>query len=431
MKYKKIIIFSAIFIIFALACNYAYAFELTYPKLPGGIEIKPGSQFPDFIKYFFVLGIAVAGILAVISLAIAGVQMMITSNPSLKSEAGARVKGAVLGLILVFASYLIMQTINPSLKTINLTELKPGAGVFYIKGSDLRLAPDVDDDTGPELAEGYNQLVYRCKEGGGGGTGPRLWVWKFPQINLGNYENAVVEVGACDHPFSLAGVASFKYSYEKPGVYYFSKTGCTGYASEVMNVSGPIDEKLKGKAMSMRILNDPDAKTYFGVIFHENPNYTKGGLCSVPIFTNSASECKDIASYGITVSADVFIFNNNYASAGDKITFNSEPFGEDTASKNKGKGYYILQSGDLQSLLSLNPAEMLFAFTDNATPQYRAAHPTFQLGPGSIEINGDYLVGLYSNTHCQTFRQSVSNLGGENITPTGALLTGVLIIATK
>ena len=70
---------------------------------------------------------------------------------------------------------------------------------------------------------------------------------------------------------------------------------------------------------------------------------------------------------------------------------------------------------------------MNFLWTNvDQPPAYQTMCKTFQSCPGSIDIKGSYLVGLYStpsSNYCQTFTENVANLNTEPILGAGNLST--------
>src|SRR3990167_7642726 len=134
MTKKNKIILVSLLIGFALFySSFSFALEINpkdYPKVPFTNPITDDSRLPDFIVYFFALGIYLAGVLAVISLAIGGIQLIFSSvSPEARNNAIDRIKSAILGLVLVLASVIIISTINPALKKVeNTTEPKSATG---------------------------------------------------------------------------------------------------------------------------------------------------------------------------------------------------------------------------------------------------------------------------------------------------------------
>lgn len=85
-----------------------------------------GGSFSDYIDFLYGLSIAIAALLAVIKIIVAGVKYMMSSLPGTKGNAKSEIQGALLGLLLILGAYLILNTINPALTktTVNFQSLK-------------------------------------------------------------------------------------------------------------------------------------------------------------------------------------------------------------------------------------------------------------------------------------------------------------------
>lgn len=222
-----------------------------------------------------------------------------------------------------------------------------------------------------------------------------------------------------------------------PGVFFFSDEGCDPKKEYIgpLSVSlNPAPDPFYVNIKSVKIVNAPEKDEYFGVILHEN-SLDKAGKCSEPITTNG---CQSVS--GITVrAADVFVLKkNNPGSAGTGVDFFSEPYGDSRGSK----GGYFMQPGKTitSPFTELRTDQMTFIYKGIAQDQaYINRNKTFKDHPGSIDINGMYIVALYSsNSYCQTFNSKTGSLRVENMnaqpmsTPaSGAVdLYRVLIIPT-
>ncbi len=77
------------------------------------------SNIGEFLQYIYQYGFIIASIIAVIIIIIAGLQWTVSGGNSATIEsAKTRIKGAIIGLIILALSYTILQTINP--RTVNL-----------------------------------------------------------------------------------------------------------------------------------------------------------------------------------------------------------------------------------------------------------------------------------------------------------------------
>ncbi len=75
-KIKRSFIFLGLFSIFFLWANFALAFEVQYPTV-FGLSIGNGT-LPEYARYFFNIGMAVAGILAVCITAFGGAYYLVS-----------------------------------------------------------------------------------------------------------------------------------------------------------------------------------------------------------------------------------------------------------------------------------------------------------------------------------------------------------------
>lgn len=431
--------------------------EVYYPSIPGLPKITAYSPLGDFISYWFGLLIYVAGALSLISFTIGAISL-INPNPESHNDAKDRMKGSILGLVLTLASFLIIRTINPSLTTPSLTPLPGVAGVFYTNGTNLKTAVQEEPDVATNVLPEYRALFYKCDSS----TGPVLFLWKFPNKNY-DTAGASVQTVLCNNTVSLNGVGSFKTDYKKTGVYYFLGAGCTGYMSQVnFSDQEQIDYLFRYHGIkSVLIVNNPTNGIYYGVVFHNSPDLGSAGYCTYPIATNQAEQCLNvnIVSYSgenlFPTAANIFLWNYTYTTSGAGVDLYSGPFGEKSGA---GEGYYKLSANDIKSGYWFDVKKLKFSYegVDSAKADFCRKYPscnttakgekccpceTFQDCPGSIDIKGSYLVGLYSATksvngaksgYCQTFYRSVPNLGAEDLTqPNVAKLDTIVITPTK
>jgi cell wall-associated NlpC family hydrolase len=89
--------------------------------LPGLSTIDTtDTRVADYLKIIFRIGIALAGVLAVLMLVIGGIEYMSSDVITSKESAKGRMTNAILGLILVLGAYAILNTLNPKLLEVNL-----------------------------------------------------------------------------------------------------------------------------------------------------------------------------------------------------------------------------------------------------------------------------------------------------------------------
>lgn len=127
---KKLRNFTSFFCLFFLSFPLSLVFaaerklEVNYPEIFG---IKPETVaigIPEYIKYIFILVIAIFGFIVFGALIRAGF-LYLTSidQPAKRQEAKDSISSAFLGLFVLLASYLIFYTINPELVVFNLPPL--------------------------------------------------------------------------------------------------------------------------------------------------------------------------------------------------------------------------------------------------------------------------------------------------------------------
>lgn len=121
--FEKLLIISASLVFGFFAATGVYAgqkpLELNYPKLPGLPALTIDTTLPDLINYLFVLSLALAGILAFVSLVIAGFSFIISgANPGLRVMAKKRVAQVFTGVLTLLGTYIILNTINPDLTLV-------------------------------------------------------------------------------------------------------------------------------------------------------------------------------------------------------------------------------------------------------------------------------------------------------------------------
>jgi hypothetical protein len=117
-KHFLILIIFIIFL-FGSTCS-VFAAEITDGPCAGSTDL--GSCVVSFFKW----GIAIAGGIAILSFAVGAISFMISGGSSeLASSGRDRMKGAVLGILLLGVSFLIMNVINPKLTSPDITSLTP------------------------------------------------------------------------------------------------------------------------------------------------------------------------------------------------------------------------------------------------------------------------------------------------------------------
>jgi hypothetical protein len=125
-KNKKKAIFYFLFAgVLLMNAGFVYALETTYPSILG-FSVDNNSSLPEYAKYFFNLGMAVAGTLAVLVLVFGGIYYLIDfARGKFANEGKEWIKAGTLGLLLILCAYLIAYTINPYLVVFDLKGLAP------------------------------------------------------------------------------------------------------------------------------------------------------------------------------------------------------------------------------------------------------------------------------------------------------------------
>lgn len=127
-----VILFILIGITLPIVFVFAQQLELEgqYPQLPGVESPTVGMGPAGYLKYIFVLGLAVSGLAAAAMIVAGGVMYMLAAgNESKMGEAKDRIFSAIGGLVLIIAAYLIIKTINPDLLTFREPKVNlPKAG---------------------------------------------------------------------------------------------------------------------------------------------------------------------------------------------------------------------------------------------------------------------------------------------------------------
>ncbi len=120
MKLKKILFIFLIIFSFAplFASGAGPRLENTYPPMPlGATPPVEGSyiSIANYVRYIFVFVLVASAIIAVVMIAVGGIEYMAsTGSPQKMGEAMARVKAAVFGIVILGCSYGLLYTINPS-----------------------------------------------------------------------------------------------------------------------------------------------------------------------------------------------------------------------------------------------------------------------------------------------------------------------------
>lgn len=147
-----------VFIILIISAIFLLATSvLAQTKLMVNIPGAPGeiSDFSEYIKYLYLFGLAIVGVVAMLFIIIGGIRYMAAAgNQTAISEAKSQITAAILGLVLVLTSWLILNTINPELVSLKKLTVEP---------IDI-LGDNGDEPTGKSWLCGYTQEG-GCQEG--------------------------------------------------------------------------------------------------------------------------------------------------------------------------------------------------------------------------------------------------------------------------
>lgn len=79
------------------------------------IGVDPNADFSGYLNTLYAIAIAVAALLAVLKIVIAGVKYMTSDIVTNKADAKRDIQGAIFGLLIVMSAMLILTIINPAL----------------------------------------------------------------------------------------------------------------------------------------------------------------------------------------------------------------------------------------------------------------------------------------------------------------------------
>lgn len=419
IKDKYLLFLGFLFVFIILNVGIVHALEVDL-----GLGENP--SIGDYVSFLFTTIITIGVTLAIASFAIGAIGL-ISPNIEAHGDAKDRMKGAILGVLLMTTSWIIINEINPKLEDLNLNNKLLGeTGVFLTGGEGGKTIQC--PQTVPYVSEiaPYETIQYKCDKG------PKLMVWMFPNINMeegastsgSSLEQVTVSTISCGGTVSISG-KSFKWAYEDTGVYYYLDSACTKYAS-MANVSSTdnVGYPFVGQMKGVKIISD-DSSGEYGVLFHRATDLKKGGECGLPITKQNQCTPVDI---NFVVSADIFSLNTSEDSSGDGVDFYSEPYGWDSGAN---AGYYTVYDNVIKPPFKEQSASgVKFIYDGIDVPDgYQQHCSTFDICPGSIAINGTYLVAVYSGSnYCQTFTDDVPNLNAQPVTDEGGEIQTIRIV---
>ncbi|MEK7462047.1 MAG: hypothetical protein AAB618_00525 [Patescibacteria group bacterium] len=193
--------------IFVFAQGKVYSPLVDLSNAGAGNDVQ---TFEGYINFLYGMSIAVAALLAVIKIIIAGTKYMLSDIISNKSEAIKDIQGAVLGLLLILSAVIILELINPEL--INKE----------IKFDELRKRPDLQ---APILAVAVQKNINELQTGCG----------KRSETKTGGGSTVILDATICDDPSAALGDFVRKCNAAKGSIQFGQRNnliaGC-GFLSE-------------------------------------------------------------------------------------------------------------------------------------------------------------------------------------------------------
>ncbi len=353
--------------------NNALAIEGSFPAINGiNLADAANQNFAGFVAYIFYFCIAIAGILGVIILSIAGFEYVISAgNPAKIGDAQDRVRSALLGIGLLFLSFIIISTINPALTSLGgiARNFDPGlplaplivatppitlgqiptspqpthfAGISYAIAAEVGADGEYDVDYNCTNFAEDDACIYVDETNDGIDNGkeytpadpeiPDMDAYNITDPDGGLFynhskdtitvqvyyeddyeENSQTETIELDPEatISLAGVESLTWRVREPGLYFYSKAGCTGNSMyEGITNTGDLPREFFD-TKSVKIINDAENNIYFGFILNAAPNFQ--GQCTTPSINKTAdSICLSVPNNFIPQYVSVFNWNPQY-----------------------------------------------------------------------------------------------------------------------
>jgi hypothetical protein len=174
--------------------------------------------------------------------------------------------------------------------------------------------------------------------------------------------------------------------------------------SDQNNISDPFKNNIK----SVLLVNDPQNNLYYEAILHKEVDPDRGGECTLPIYAaDQQRKCQDV---NMQASSATIFQSNKKLTSGDGVIFYSEPYGWKSDAR---AGFKAIKNQNITLPgYETGGSALTFDYTGVARDQeYQTSCKTFLKCPGSIKIQGNYLVGLYTGNQ-------TSNSGGSSCTST-------------
>lgn len=430
LKQKKILILSAFsFIIFFAFASVTFA----APKVTDVLapEVNKALQW----------GVGIIGVLAAVSFAFGALQYTFFKVADGKD----RMLGSVFGLVILLSAYLILKTINPQLVELKLTQVEGSYGMMYTGGKIAAIPmPQNEMNTTEVYKSGYRKATYFCTpdENGSTGNAPNVLYWPYDRPNLKSVDGKTGPIYshfmplACGRSVDVPSAGSLQWQHEYAGVYFSPRNG--EGALNTPYYGGPYleSQSLKDKpTFSLKIVQgkgDWKIPNKIGVVIHnfsENPRKARSCEPDV-IFSNGGDKTFD-TSLGIAY-ADIFLIPQqlDYGKE-DGVNFYSDPSGWLETSDS---GVFKIPAKDIPLTgLTISAEKIKFDYgcsqdTQDTTckkdDRYRTAYPNFLKRQGSMKINGNFIVALFSKSNsvsansyypsCVTYTEDVDNFANED-----------------
>jgi hypothetical protein len=141
---RTILILSTIF--FLASASSAFGQASDYVPMVGfpGLENASGLTTQQYVQAIYNLAISVGALLAVIQIIFAGVEYMFSDVVTSKSAAIKRIRGSLLGLLIIISAVLLLQTINPDLLNLDIFKNAPAIETILSDQKDTQTACEKD-----------------------------------------------------------------------------------------------------------------------------------------------------------------------------------------------------------------------------------------------------------------------------------------------
>jgi len=265
MKIKAIlttIAFSLIATSSALAAN-----EFTYEI--AGITITNKTTAAELIMYFFNIGIAIGGFIAVVMVITSGIDYLTSGgNPSKLDSAKKRMQNSALGIVILVGAFAILNNINPELLNIKISKLECSSGiVFNIKDGTRKCFADSTSSL-PEFVESGDWMFEE---------GTVYKVYAYPQENYRGI-SAEIPFGGKIPP----GTKSIAIIPDRNGLYLFDKPDYkisqTNFPVSVNSSISNLGSLYYDEWTNSIDLHNKNEKLLYRAIGFTEPNYS--GKCA-------------------------------------------------------------------------------------------------------------------------------------------------------